>query len=93
MDPTPKKRGRPRLPTPERQQNRLASKAKWRRENREQVNKRKRLQYYRGQNTHGQRTSTHDSPETTPETATESTLADFLESPRIHYARVASRVS
>ena len=76
MDPTPTKRGRPRLPTPERQQNRIDSKAKWRHYNREEINERKRLQRI-------------SKPESSNESS--SALADFLESPRIHYARSMSR--
>ena len=76
MDPLePRKLGRPRLPTPERQRNRLASKAKWRRENREEINKRKRI---------------HRIPEVQEDLPREqyNTLASFMDSPRIQYTRV-----
>ena len=80
--PQPKKRGRPRLPTPERQQNRLASKARWRQNNKDEINKRKRVEYHRNkkflESYHGI-IPQYESAENEPS----STLADFLESPRV----------
>ena len=86
--PQPKKRGRPRLPTPERQQNRLASKARWRQNNKDEINQRKRVEYHR--NKKFLESYPHKIPKyESAENQLFSTLADFLESPRVHFSRVS----
>ena len=90
MDPVPKKRGRPRLPTPERQQNRLASKARWRQNNKDEINKRKRVEYHRNKKFLESYPWDHKIPQyESAEYQLSSTLADFLESPRTHFRRVS----